>query len=147
LLAIRKFRLELGINALRTLCVLGITFGSQATTYAIRNRRHFLGPRPTVWLVASTVADLLIMSTLATRGIAMAPLPVSIIVGELGAPLQFSGRSWTESRSLCSPASASHRLFQHAIGTNGSLAFSNDDLTMSLLYMNTCSWFHARGKY
>jgi H+-transporting ATPase len=89
LLAIGKFRLGLGIDALRTLCVLGITFGSQATTYAIRNRRHFLGPRPTVWLVASTVADLLIMSTLATRGIAMAPLPVSIIAGELGAAVVF----------------------------------------------------------
>ena len=89
LLAIGKYKLGLGIDALRTLSVLGICFGSQATTYAIRNRRHFLGPRPTVWLIGSTVADLLIMATLAIRGIAMAPLPVSIIACELAAAVVF----------------------------------------------------------
>ena len=89
LLAIGKYKLGMGIDALRTLSVLGISFGSQATTYAIRNRRHFLGPRPTIWLIASSVADLLIMSTLAIRGIAMAPLPASIIFCELGAAVLF----------------------------------------------------------
>ena len=89
LLAIGKYKLGMGIDALRTLSVLGISFGSQATTYAIRNRRHFLGPRPTIWLIASSVADLLIMSTLAIRGIAMAPLPASIIICELGATVLF----------------------------------------------------------
>jgi H+-transporting ATPase len=89
LLAIGKYKIGMGIDALRTLSVLGISFGSQATTYAIRNRRHFLGPRPTIWLIASSVADLLIMSTLAIRGIAMAPLPVSIIICELGAAVLF----------------------------------------------------------
>jgi H+-transporting ATPase len=35
------------------------------------------------------VADLLIISTLATFGIAMAPLPVSVVVGEFGAAVVF----------------------------------------------------------
>ena len=33
LLAVGKYKLGLGIDALRTLSVLGISFGSQATTY------------------------------------------------------------------------------------------------------------------
>jgi hypothetical protein len=47
--------------------------GSQATIYAIRDRRHLWGPCP-ICLVGSTVADLLIITVLAVRGIAMAPL-------------------------------------------------------------------------
>lgn len=34
----------------------------------------FLGQRSTIWLIASTVADLLIMSMLAIRGITMGPV-------------------------------------------------------------------------
>jgi hypothetical protein len=49
----------LGIEALRTLSVVAIVYGSQATIYAIRGRRHFWGLRPSMWLVMSSIADLL----------------------------------------------------------------------------------------
>ena len=39
--------------------------------------------------LSSSVADLLIISTLALRGIAMAPLPFSVLATELGAAVVF----------------------------------------------------------
>jgi H+-transporting ATPase len=88
-LAVGKFEMRFGIESLRTLSVVAIVYGSQATIYALRGRRHLWGLRPTVWLVASSVADVLIISTLATRGIAMAPLPVSVLVVEFAAAIVF----------------------------------------------------------
>lgn len=70
--------------------MVAIVYGSQATIYAIRDRHHFWGRRPTVWLMLSSIADLLIISTLAVRGIAMAPLPISILACEFAAALAFS---------------------------------------------------------
>ena len=88
-LAVGKFELRLGIEALRTLSVVAIVYGSQATIYAIRERRHLWGTRPTIWLVCSSVADLLIISILAVRGIAMAPLPLPVIACEFAAAIAF----------------------------------------------------------
>jgi H+-transporting ATPase len=89
ILAFGKFEMGLGVEALRTLSVVAIVYGSQATIYAIRDRRHLWGLRPTNWLLLSSVADLLIISTLANRGIAMAPLPLSVLGGELAAAVAF----------------------------------------------------------
>jgi H+-transporting ATPase len=81
--------LHLGTEALQTLSVVGIVFGSQATTYVIRGRQHLWGLRPSIWLVLSSIADVLIISTLAVLGIAMAPLPISLIACEFAAPVAF----------------------------------------------------------
>jgi H+-transporting ATPase len=89
ILAVGKFELHLGIAALQTLCVVGIVFGSQATTYVIRGRQHLWGLRPSVWLVLSSVADVLIISLLAAFGIAMAPLPALVIACEFAAAIAF----------------------------------------------------------
>ena len=89
ILAVGKFKLGLGVDELRTLSVVSIVYGSQATIYVIRGRRHLWGLRPTIWLVLSSVADLLIISTLAIGGIAMAPLPVSVVAGEFAAAIVF----------------------------------------------------------
>jgi H+-transporting ATPase len=89
LLAVGKFQLHLGIEALQTLSVVGIVFGSQATTYVIRGRQHLWGLRPSIWLVLSSVADILIISTLAALGIAMAPLPIAVIASEFAAAIAF----------------------------------------------------------
>jgi H+-transporting ATPase len=91
LLAVGKFQLHLGIAALQTLSVVGIVFGCQATTYVIRGRQHLWGLRPSIWLVLSSVADVLIISTLALFGIAMTPLPIAIIAGVFVAALAFGG--------------------------------------------------------
>ncbi len=84
-----NIQLHLGIEALQTLTVVSIVFGSQATTYVIRGRQHLWGLRPSVWLVLSSVADVLIISTLAAFGIAMAPLPLAVILGVFAAAIVF----------------------------------------------------------
>jgi H+-transporting ATPase len=89
-LAVGKFEMGLGVEALRTLSVVAIVYGSQATIYAIRGRRHFWGLRPSMWLVMSSIADLLIITTLATRGIAMTPLSMSVVACEFAAAIAFS---------------------------------------------------------
>jgi H+-transporting ATPase len=89
ILAFGRFQLHLGIDALRTLSVVGIVFGSQATTYVIRGRQHLWGLRPSLILVLSSVADVLIIAALAGLGIAMARLPVAIIAGEFAAAIAF----------------------------------------------------------
>jgi H+-transporting ATPase len=88
-LAFGKFELRLGVEALRTLAVVSVVYGSQATIYAIRDRRHLWGPRPSIWLVGSTVADLLIITVLGVRGIAMAPLSPAVVACELAAAIVF----------------------------------------------------------
>jgi H+-transporting ATPase len=89
ILAVGKFELHLGIEALRSMCVVGIVFGSQATTYVIRGRQHLWGLRPSLFLVLSSVADVLLISALAVCGIAMAPLNLSIIASEFAAAIAF----------------------------------------------------------
>jgi len=89
ILAMGKYEMGFGVEALRTLSVVGIVYASQATLYAIRGRHHLWGLRPTIWLVLSSIADVLIISILAIRGIAMAPLPLSVIAGEFGASIVF----------------------------------------------------------
>jgi H+-transporting ATPase len=88
-LAIGKFEMHFGIEALRTLVVVSLVFGSQATIYAIRSRHHLLGLKPTLWLLSSSVADVLIITTLAVRGIAMAPVPLPVIACEFAAAVVF----------------------------------------------------------
>jgi H+-transporting ATPase len=75
-LAIGKYGLLLSAGALRTLAFVSLVFGSQAVLYAIRERRKLWGSRPSKWLVASSLADVLIASALAVGGLAMSRLPI-----------------------------------------------------------------------
>jgi H+-transporting ATPase len=84
-----KFELHLGIEALQTLSAVGIVFGSQVTTYVIRGRQHFWGLRPSLMLILTSVADVLIIPMMAIYGIAMAPLPIAIIACEFAAAVAF----------------------------------------------------------
>jgi H+-transporting ATPase len=89
ILAFGKFQLHLGIEALQTLSVVGIVFGGQVTTYVIRGHQHLWGLRPSLLLVLSSVVDVLIISTLAVLGIAMAPLSIAVIACEFAAAIAF----------------------------------------------------------
>jgi H+-transporting ATPase len=80
-LAIGKFRMGMGIEALRTLAFVVIVFGNQSTTYTNRARRRLWSTRPSSWLVLSSIVDLSIASIMASRGIAMASLPVLVLLG------------------------------------------------------------------
>jgi H+-transporting ATPase len=89
LLLVGKFELKLDIAALRTLSVVAIVFASQATIYAMRDRQHPWGLRPSMWLVLSSVMDVVIISALATFGIAMSPLPVRVVSGEFATAVMY----------------------------------------------------------
>jgi len=78
-LVIGKYPLSFGIGTLRTLAFVAIVFGNQATTYTNRTRQHLWSTAPSRWLVLSSAVDVLIASTMANRGLAMAPLPLVVI--------------------------------------------------------------------
>jgi H+-transporting ATPase len=86
-LAVGKYEMGLGIEALRTLAFVALVFGGQATIYAVRDRRHLWGSPPSLWLAVSSVADVSVASILAIGGIAMTPLSAVAVAGTLAAAL------------------------------------------------------------
>jgi H+-transporting ATPase len=89
-LAFGIYRMRLSIEALQTLAFVVIVFGNQATTYTNRERRHLWCSRPSTWLIVSSIADLLIASTLAIGGIAMKPLPALMVGATFAAAVVFA---------------------------------------------------------
>jgi H+-transporting ATPase len=89
-LAVGKFAMNLQIQALQTLAFVTLVFGSQAVLYAIRDRRHLWGLRPSPWLVISSAADILIASILALGGFGMTVLPAALVAGTLTAAAAFA---------------------------------------------------------
>ena len=74
---------------MQTLAFVTLVFGGQAIIYAIRQRRHLWGSRPSLWLAASSFADIAIASTLALAGLAMTPLPAWVIAITFAAAAAF----------------------------------------------------------
>ncbi len=85
-----RYRMGPGIEALRTLALVALVFGSEATLYVVRERRRMWSSRPSLWVIVSSVCDVLIIATLATRGIAMAALPLSLVAWTLAAAAGFA---------------------------------------------------------
>jgi H+-transporting ATPase len=81
-LAVGKYKMHMDIDHLRTFCVIAIVYGSQAITYAVRDRQHLWGLPPTKWLVMSSAADMLFISLLANRGIEMSSLSLAVLTSE-----------------------------------------------------------------
>jgi H+-transporting ATPase len=90
ILAFGAYRMGFDIGALRTLAFVLIVFGNQATMYTNRERRHLWSSRPSVWVIVSSIGDLLIASTLAIGGIAMTALPVWIVAATLASAAGFA---------------------------------------------------------
>ena len=88
-LAFGKYRMGFDIDSLRTLSIVTLIFSGQAILYVVRERRHFWSSRPSFWLMVSSAGDLLIISTLATRGIFMTPLPLLVVVTTLATTIAF----------------------------------------------------------
>ena len=84
-----KYELRLDIRALQTLAMVTLVFGGEATLYAIRERRHLWASRRSGWVIVASIADVLIISALAIRGIAMQPLPVPIIASIFSSAILF----------------------------------------------------------
>jgi H+-transporting ATPase len=89
-LAVGKFAMNLQIQALQTLAFITLVFGSQAVLYAIRDRRHMWGLRPSLWLVICSLVDILIASALALGGFGVTVLPPALVAGTLAAAAAFA---------------------------------------------------------
>ena len=87
-LAIGHFSIGLDAAALDTLALVALVFGSQTTLYAIRERQR-LWSRPGLWLNLSSLANVLVISTMAVVGILMTPLPMVLVTGTLVAAVGF----------------------------------------------------------
>jgi len=88
--AFGAFVLHLGTGAVQSLAFVSLVFGSQATLYAIRQRRHLWGSRPSNWVFLSSTTDVLIASVLSLGGFAMISLPLTAVVGTLAAAVVFA---------------------------------------------------------
>jgi H+-transporting ATPase len=85
-----RYWLRLDIQELRTLAFLVIVFGNQATTYNNRERRRLWSSRPSRWVLASSICDILIASSLAIGGVAMTALSPWVVAATLGAAMVFA---------------------------------------------------------
>jgi H+-transporting ATPase len=88
-LLLGKFRLGLDVAALQTLAMVAMVFGGEAVLYAVRERGRLWSSRPGSWVIVATIADVIIISALAIRGMAMQPLPIAIVFSTLGGAVLF----------------------------------------------------------
>jgi len=89
-LLVGKYRLGLDIGAIQTLAMITLVFGGEAVLYNVRERQHLWSSIPGTWVIVSSIADVLIISALAIRGVAMQPLPITVIAPMLLATLLFA---------------------------------------------------------
>jgi H+-transporting ATPase len=89
-LLLGKFRLGLGIAGLQTLAMITLVFGGEAVLYAVRERGHLWSSRPGSWVIGATLLDILIISALAVRGLAMQPLPIAVVASTLAGAVLFA---------------------------------------------------------
>jgi H+-transporting ATPase len=89
-LAIGKYGLHLDLETLRTLTLVTLVFSGQAVFYVVRERHHLWSSRPSTIVLVCSVADLLIIPTLAVTGILMAPLPLYIVLSIFFASVAFA---------------------------------------------------------
>jgi H+-transporting ATPase len=81
--------LHLPVGQIQTLVFLTLVFGGQGTVYLVRERGHLWHSRPSRWMVASSCADIAIVSLLAAWGFLMSPLSPGVIFGLLLAVLVY----------------------------------------------------------
>jgi H+-transporting ATPase len=82
--------LKLDTAQLQTLAFVVIVFGNQATTYNNRVRLRLWSSRPSVWLIVSSIADILIAATFAIGGIEMKSIPAPAVLGTLASAAGFA---------------------------------------------------------
>jgi H+-transporting ATPase len=87
ILAAGKYQLGFDIDRLRTLTLVTLLFNGQAVFYVVRERRRLWSSWPSPIVIASSIADLAIIPTMAVNGILMAPLPIPVVLGAFAASL------------------------------------------------------------
>lgn len=75
-----RFSLHLPLARLQTVVFITLVFTGQATVYLVRERRHFWHSLPSRWMLLASVLDLCIVALLATDGILMAAIPLTLVL-------------------------------------------------------------------
>ncbi|MGC9268959.1 HAD-IC family P-type ATPase [Acidiphilium sp.] len=88
--AVGRFGLGLDLGTIRTLAFLALVFASQTSIYAIRERRHFWQSRPSLWVVASSLAAIAIAAIMAITGFAMIAVSPALTGTTLAAAIVFA---------------------------------------------------------
>jgi H+-transporting ATPase len=89
-LLIGKYHLALPISELQTLATVSLIYGGEAVLYNVRERQHLWHSVPSRWVIAASVADIVIISVLAIRGLAMHTLPTTDVACVFGAAVAFA---------------------------------------------------------
>ncbi|MDR3484810.1 MAG: HAD-IC family P-type ATPase [Bradyrhizobium sp.] len=87
LLSFGSLVMHLDIDTLRTMTLVTLAFNGQAVFYVVRERRRLWSSRPSLFVIVSSILDILIIATLALAGVLMAPLAPSIVAGILAAAI------------------------------------------------------------
>lgn len=75
--------LGLPLAQLQTLVFVMLVATGQGNVYLVRERGPFWRSAPSRWLLASSIADLAVVVTMATAGVLMAPVPLSLLLALL----------------------------------------------------------------
>lgn len=81
---------HLPLPQLQTLVFVMLVFTGQSNVYLVRERSHMWHTRPSQWLMLSSLADVFVVSLLATKGILMTAIPWSLVVSLLTVVLAFA---------------------------------------------------------
>jgi H+-transporting ATPase len=90
MLAYGKFQLGLGAGELQTLAFVTLVFGNQGVLFVLRERRRLWSSRPSPWVLASSAADVGLVSALVLSGTLMQPLPWQLLAEVLIAAAGFA---------------------------------------------------------
>jgi len=81
--------LRLPLPQLQTVVFLLLVFSGQGLVYLLRTEGRFWSSRPGRWLLTASIADIAAVSLMATRGMLMAPVPWTLVLGLLVAVAGF----------------------------------------------------------
>jgi H+-transporting ATPase len=76
--------LQLPLANLQTLSFVMLVCSGQATIYLVRERSHFWHSMPSKWLLIGSTVDILFVGLLATQGILMTAIPLTLVAELFG---------------------------------------------------------------
>jgi H+-transporting ATPase len=81
---------HLALPQIQTLVFTMLVFSGQATVYLVRVRRHFWTARPSGLLMIASIADIAVVTVLASLGVLMAPIAFPLVLAVLGIAVLFA---------------------------------------------------------
>ncbi len=85
-------RYDLGLDQarLQTLAAVTLSFNSQALFYVVRERRRLWSSRPSAWIIVSIIANIVIFTAMATRGLLMSAISPTVVAMVFAASIVFT---------------------------------------------------------